>query len=101
MRIEGHSDSIPVHTERYKNNWELSSARAISTLEVLTERYHISPERLGVTGYAHTSPLDTNDTAEGRAHNRRVDLVIVSQLGLESIPGKGGDKAKSQKKSKH
>lgn len=86
LRIEGHTDSVPIHNSRYRSNWELSSARAIAMLELLQQRYQIPPERMAVAGYAENAPTDTNETAEGRAHNRRVDLVVLSADGLKSEP---------------
>jgi len=79
IRLEGHTDSRPIHTERFRSNWELSSARAIAMLDLLNTRYHIPRERLAVVGYADTIPIASNDTEEGRAKNRRVDLVILNQ----------------------
>ena len=79
IRLEGHSDSRPIHTERFRSNWELSSARAIAMLDLLNTRFHIPRERLAVVGYADTVPIASNDTEEGRARNRRVDLVILNE----------------------
>jgi chemotaxis protein MotB len=86
IRLEGHTDDRPIHNSRYRNNWELSAARAISMLELLEDRYHMASERMSVTGYAENLPSDTNDTEEGRAHNRRVDLVVLSEQGAKSDP---------------
>ena len=82
VRLEGHTDSIPIHTARFRSNWELSAARAIAMMETLTERFALSKSRFAIAGYADTSPADTNDTAEGRAHNRRVDIVILNQQAM-------------------
>jgi chemotaxis protein MotB len=79
IRLEGHTDSRPIHTARFRNNWELSSARGIAMLELLATRYGIPHERLAVVGYADTVPRASNDTEEGRTKNRRVDLVILNQ----------------------
>jgi chemotaxis protein MotB len=79
VRLEGHTDSQPIHTARFRSNWELSASRSIAMLEVLTARYQVPRGRLAIAGYAETMPVDSNDTAEGRAHNRRVDLVILNQ----------------------
>lgn len=87
VRLEGHTDSVPIHNSRFRSNWELSAARAIAMLEVLAERYGIPRERMAVAGYAENAPCDTNATAEGRAHNRRVDVVLLSVEGLLSEPG--------------
>jgi chemotaxis protein MotB len=79
IRLEGHTDSRPIHTDRFHNNWELSAARGIAMLDILNTRYGIPHERLAVVGYADTVPKASNDTDEGRAKNRRVDLVILNQ----------------------
>jgi chemotaxis protein MotB len=78
LRIEGHTDSVPIHNSRFRSNWELSAARAIAMMELLRQRFDIPTARLSVGGYAENAPADTNETAEGRAHNRRVDLVVLS-----------------------
>ncbi len=86
VRLEGHTDSVPIHTERFPSNWDLSSARAIAMLQELVDHYGIAEKRLAVVGYADTAPIDSNDTPEGRAKNRRVDVVILSRIGLQSSP---------------
>jgi chemotaxis protein MotB len=86
LRLEGHTDAIPIHNSRFRSNWELSTARAITMLEILAERYKIPRDRMAVAGYAENAPADSNDTDEGRAHNRRVDLVLLSQEGEEREP---------------
>jgi chemotaxis protein MotB len=87
VRLEGHTDSVPIHNSRFRSNWELSTARSIATLEILAERYHIARQRMAVAGYAENAPVDTNDTEQGRGHNRRVDIVLLSSEGLLSEPG--------------
>jgi chemotaxis protein MotB len=79
VRFEGHTDSAPIHTRRFRSNWELSSARSIAMLRLFAGRFGIPAAQLAVAGYAETKPVDSNDSAEGRAHNRRVDIVILSQ----------------------
>ena len=86
IRLEGHTDSIPIHNSRFRSNWELSAARGISMLAALNSRFHVPENRMAVAGYADSFPVDTNETPEGRARNRRVDLVILSQSGLVSLP---------------
>jgi chemotaxis protein MotB len=80
VRLEGHTDSVPIHTSRFRNNWELSAARSIAMLNVLSDRFQLSAERFSVAGYADTAPVDSNSTEEGRAHNRRVDIVVLNQM---------------------
>jgi chemotaxis protein MotB len=88
IRLEGHTDSVPIRTARFPSNWELSTARAIAMLRLLTERFHVNHLQLVVAGYADTSPVGPNDTDEGRSRNRRVDIVILSELGVRMIEGK-------------
>ncbi|MCX6627571.1 MAG: OmpA family protein [Candidatus Solibacter sp.] len=78
VRLEGHTDARPIHTSRFRSNWELSTARGIAMLELMRDRFQIAQSRMAVAGYAENVPADTNDTEEGRAHNRRVDLVLLS-----------------------
>lgn len=77
IRLEGHTDSVPIHTARFQNNWELSTARSIALLKVFEEQYGVDSSRFAVAGYAQTMPIASNDTEEGRAKNRRVEIVIL------------------------
>lgn len=77
LRVEGHTDNVPIHTAQFASNWELSSARASSIGRLLLKYPNIRPEDLSVAGYAEFHPAASNDTAEGRARNRRVDLVLL------------------------
>lgn len=87
IRLEGHTDSLPIHNERFRNNWELSAARSISILELLATRFGISDSRMAVAGYADNSPVSSNDTEEGRARNRRVDIVVLNMEGVRQERG--------------
>lgn len=78
IRVEGHTDATPIATARYPSNWELSSARASTVLAQLVAR-GIAPSRLSVAGYSSERPIADNNTLEGRALNRRVDLVILEK----------------------
>ncbi len=80
IRLEGHTDSVPIHTARFPSNWDLSAARSIAMLKTLTERFDVKEDRLAVAGYADRVPLGSNDTPEGRARNRRVDIVLLNRL---------------------
>jgi chemotaxis protein MotB len=95
VRLEGHTDSVPIHSARFRSNWDLSSARAIAMLGLFTEKFAIPHERMAVGGYADTVPVDTNETPEGRAKNRRVDVTILSQTAL-SMEAKSGAEAKAK-----
>ena len=86
VRLEGHSDSSPIHTLRFRNNWELSAARSIAMMELLSGRFDIPRNRLAIAGYADTAPIESNDTQTGRAHNRRVDIVILNQTAAINEP---------------
>jgi chemotaxis protein MotB len=88
LRIEGHTDNVPIHTAQFDSNWELSTARATSVARLILEDNLLPPERLSVAGYAEFHPEASNETAEGRARNRRVDLVILprSSLNLAATP---------------
>lgn len=83
IQLEGHTDSIPIHNSRFRSNWELSCARGIALLDAMTERFALDRERFSVVGRADTVPVASNDTPEGRARNRRVDLIIVDSLRLQ------------------
>ncbi len=78
LRIEGHTDNIPIHTAQFSSNWELSTLRATEVVRLLIVREGFDPDRLSAAGYAEYHPVATNRTAEGRGMNRRVDIVILS-----------------------
>jgi chemotaxis protein MotB len=88
VRLEGHTDAMPIHTARFRSNWDLSAARAIAVLDLLTTRFQVPLQRLAIAGYAETIPIATNETEQGRSRNRRVDIVILSrqQLTIEPAP---------------
>lgn len=88
VRLEGHTDNIPIHTDRFASNWELSAARAIAVLDVLTFRFQVPRSRLAIGGYAEVAPIASNDTEDGRSRNRRVDVVILSEFGASAQPGR-------------
>jgi chemotaxis protein MotB len=88
VRLEGHTDSIPIKTARFRSNWELSAARSIAIMELLATRFGLPRERLSVAGYANVVPVASNDTEEGRAKNRRVDVVILNEQGILAEPAK-------------
>lgn len=76
LRVEGHTDDRPIHNGRFRSNWELSALRATAVIAALSKLGHIEPPRLSAVGYGEFHPLADNTTAEGRAKNRRVDLVL-------------------------
>lgn len=77
--VEGSTDDIPMNTEKYGSNWELSTARAVSVVRYFVEDENIDPTRFSVKGYGEYKPLVENTTDENRAINRRVDILIVEQ----------------------
>jgi chemotaxis protein MotB len=81
VRIEGHTDTVPIHTLQYASNWELSTARATELVKSLIEDHGVSADRLSAAGYAEFHPIASNDSAKGRQLNRRVDLVILAAPG--------------------
>ena len=74
--IEGHTDNIPSTSDRFPSNWELSSARAINFMKILLENNELDPTKFSATGFAEHQPIASNETAEGRAENRRVEVLI-------------------------
>ncbi len=77
IQIQGHTDNVPIRTERFSSNWELSSARSLAVLRYLLDHSKINPERLSVAGYGEYHPLRPNDSIENKRLNRRVEIVIV------------------------
>jgi chemotaxis protein MotB len=82
LRIEGHTDTVPIHTAEFDSNWELSAARATHIARLFLEMKSLPPDRLSAAGYAEFHPVASNDSAEGRAENRRVDLVVMPRTKI-------------------
>jgi chemotaxis protein MotB len=82
LRIEGHTDNVPIHTSEFDSNWELSAARAMRIGRVFLDLRLIPPDRLSAAGYAEFHPVASNDTPGGRAENRRVDLVVMPRSSV-------------------
>ena len=78
--VEGHTDNIPIKTALYHDNWDLSAARAISIVRILTNEYNINPTRLTASGKGEFSPRSPNVTPEGRASNRRTEIILSPKL---------------------
>lgn len=79
VRVEGHTDNIPVHSRRFPSNWELSTARAVRVLKYLADSGRIAPQRLSAVGYGAAKPIVGNDTPDRRAINRRVEIILVTE----------------------
>ena len=78
LRIEGHTDNIPIHTAQFSSNWELSTSRATGLIQLLITQYGLQPSHLSAAGYGEFHPVGKNDTPAGRAQNRRLDVVILA-----------------------
>lgn len=78
LAVEGHTDDRPTRGGKFHNNWELSTARALSVVEALIEDFGYRPDHLGATGFGEHRPLTSNDTEEGRARNRRIEMVVLA-----------------------
>ena len=78
--IEGHTDSIPIHTKMYEDNWALSTARATSIAHVLIDEYNVTPAKLVASGRSEYDPVATNSTPAGRAQNRRTEIILEPRL---------------------
>jgi chemotaxis protein MotB len=79
VRVEGHTDNIPIHTARFPSNWELSIARAVSVVKYFAGSGKINPQRLSAVGYGDTRPLVANDSPANRTRNRRVEIVLATE----------------------
>ncbi len=78
IRIEGHTDNIPINTTAYPSNWELSAARAAQVVKLFVDKGDINPEKMVVIGYGEFKPIGDNNTVEGRARNRRIDIIMLN-----------------------
>jgi flagellar motor protein MotB len=77
VSVIGHADAAPIHNRRFRNNWELAGARGLQLLNLLATRYEIPEARLSMASYGAVAPRTPNNTAQGRAGNRRVEIVIL------------------------
>lgn len=86
IRIEGHTDNWPISTVRFPSNWELSTGRAASVVRFFIENLGFSPKQLEAAGYGQERPIASNETAEGRQKNRRVDVLLLRPSLSEAEP---------------
>jgi chemotaxis protein MotB len=95
VRIEGHTDNVPIHNEQFDSNWELSSGRATRIARMFLDLNAMAPQRLSAAAYAEFHPVAGNETEEGRAQNRRVDIVVLPRtkinLAASGAQSAGGD----------
>jgi chemotaxis protein MotB len=78
--IEGHKDNVPIKTAKYADNWSLSADRALSIVRLLSDEHHVNPKRLVAAGRSAFYPKASNETAEGRAKNRRTEIILSPKL---------------------
>ncbi len=81
VRVEGHTDNVPISTALFPSNWELSAARAVNIVKFLSDRMNVYPRRLSAVGYGESRPIKPNDTPGNRALNRRVEIVLLRNQG--------------------
>jgi chemotaxis protein MotB len=79
VALVGHADSVPIHNKRFRDNWELSAARGLTLLQLLATSYGIEESRLSVQSFGAYNPKGSNDTPEGRAENRRVEILLLDE----------------------
>ena len=85
MRVEGHTDNVPIHTAQFATNWELSTARAATITRLILAQHTADPAQISAAGYAEFRPIANNETEQGRAQNRRVDIVLLANKDLAPI----------------
>lgn len=83
--IAGHTDDIPIDTSEFPSNWVLSAARAAAVAHTMSEIGTVDPKRLEIRAYGENKPLESNDTAEGRAKNRRVEIIVLGDKGAKDM----------------
>lgn len=93
IKIEGHTDNVPIHTPQFPSNWYLSSARAISVAEYLIHKKEFDPKTLSADGFGEYSPIASNNTPEGRAKNRRVEIKIIYNTILDDSQSNSSDES--------
>jgi len=102
--VEGHTDNIPIKHSGWKSNWELSAARATSVLHYLIDECGIAPQKLSAIGYGEFRPIAGNDAREGRAKNRRVEIIILpkemTKKSYEEAQSKISEEAKAAEESR-
>jgi chemotaxis protein MotB len=85
VRVEGHTDNVPIQTRRFASNWELSVARAVNVVKYFAEVSNIDPKRLSAVGYGESRPVAANDSLSNRAKNRRVEILLLTEGKEENV----------------
>jgi chemotaxis protein MotB len=86
IRVEGHTDNVPISTSQFRSNWELSTSRATNVVHYLIDRQQFDAEKIAAAGYGEYRPVEDNGTIEGRQKNRRVDIVLLSAEAERAEP---------------
>jgi chemotaxis protein MotB len=94
IRIEGHTDNMPIHNDQFDSNWELSTTRATHMARMLIVEHHFAPGRLSASGYAEFHPVTSNATPDGRSQNRRVDIIVLPRITTQQAPAVDVSKAR-------
>lgn len=85
VRVEGHTDNVPIQTRRFPSNWELSVARAVNVVKYFAEVSNIDPKRLSAVGYGESRPVAPNDTPYDQAKNRRVEILLLTEVREKNV----------------
>lgn len=89
FQVAGHTDNVPINSPKFKSNWELSTARAVTVVKFLQEN-NVDPNRLSASGYAEYQPAASNDSEDGKQQNRRIEIVLMPNLDeLPDLSGLG------------
>jgi len=98
IRIEGHTDNVPIHNSQFSSNWQLSTARAVGMTALFISRYDFPPDQISASGYAEFHPIASNLTVEGRFLNRRVDIVVLTGDSIQPLQA---DSSREQSDAAH
>jgi flagellar motor protein MotB len=83
INLAGYADDRPIHNPRFRNNWDLAAARSLRLMELLIKKYGLDESRFSVSSYGSNDPRSPNDTAEGRAVNRRVEILLSADYNAD------------------
>jgi chemotaxis protein MotB len=86
IRVEGHTDNVPISSHNFPSNWELSTSRATNVVQYLTKQDDFDPTKISAAGYGEYRPISDNSSEDGRSKNRRVDIVLLSEQGERNEP---------------
>lgn len=89
INLAGYADDRPIHNSRFRNNWDLAAARSLRLMELLTKKYGVDESRFSVSSYGSNDPRSPNDTTEGRATNRRVEILLSAESSTYKAAGRG------------